>query len=408
MKFNYPTTVVADTTITFTYTAEPGDPSQFFFEILVGGGHIAVGNIPSSGSGTFTSRPGDLGAHVIQAFAIGADPTKDQPFATGPTYNVFAPGSIPTTQRETPTQPVISSALPAFDPSAFKSPFVPPAPTPPNQLEGASSEPLTATITVPNHATTILQSTESNDGNTRTLEAPVPTSAPTSAASTSIEVSRDVISTSISQSGSVMVTLEVVYSAGPGTSTLFTEEIQTSEIFPSPSGNTSLAGAPSQGHGTHNNGAIIGGIVAAVVLCALVVLGLLVYRARRRARLNEPELDSPLPSPIQDAVRDEPASEPAPGRRFLPLTAYFARVDEKSTPAVSLPAEGYQSTEKLKSAEWDEDAEPSSGYDYGVGIPAGEKMEWVRRPTDDPPPGYISPGDCLICLSIVLPDHCCM
>jgi hypothetical protein len=62
MKISNPTSSAANNRVVVTYTAEPGDPQAFFFEVVDNGRRLDFANRQMfSGSGSFFTIPGDLG-----------------------------------------------------------------------------------------------------------------------------------------------------------------------------------------------------------------------------------------------------------------------------------------------------------------------------------------------------------
>ncbi|KAJ7238847.1 hypothetical protein B0H12DRAFT_1136991 [Mycena haematopus] len=119
MKISNPSSTPADLQVVVTYTVEPGDPLEFFFEVVDNGRRMDYANKQAfSGSGSFFTIPGDTGLHYIEVYNSTAVVGQNQPFAVGPTYTVLPPlpGStstsaptFPTTILSTPANTVKSS-----------------------------------------------------------------------------------------------------------------------------------------------------------------------------------------------------------------------------------------------------------------------------------------------------------
>ncbi|KAJ7513049.1 hypothetical protein B0H11DRAFT_2213580 [Mycena galericulata] len=335
MKITNPSTVEAATQVVVTYTIEAGDPLQFFFEIVENGESLDfAGKQIFSGSGTFITAPGYLGPHVIEAYNSTAVVGKNPPFATGPTYTVLPASS-------TPTIPVVPT------PTITTKPVVTTQPTTP-------AKPLPTTVA------TRIEPTSSTQGN-------LGANSPAPSLSTLSDVVLSGEFSAAAAAGSAITMYESIQGS-TGTRTVVEQVSQTAPFDNSSSSGPSPIGRPKP----TDFDAIIGASVAGAVVFAIIV----VFLVRRCLKRNPESKMSDSPSTID------------------PFLAFSARLRGKhSTGFIRLASESRISVIEPVSRTSGKTASVStastsrSDLELGI-ISPGTQMEWVLRPTNDPPPGY--------------------
>ncbi|KAJ7804044.1 hypothetical protein B0H14DRAFT_3486722 [Mycena olivaceomarginata] len=97
MKISNPTSSAANNRVVVTYTAEPGDPQAFFFEVVDNGRRLDFANRQIfSGAGRSSRFRETWGTHAVSSLHEAYSSTdvvgENQPFAVGPTYTVLSAG----------------------------------------------------------------------------------------------------------------------------------------------------------------------------------------------------------------------------------------------------------------------------------------------------------------------------
>ncbi|KAF7318739.1 hypothetical protein HMN09_00386200 [Mycena chlorophos] len=405
MKITNPSTVVADTAVTITYVVESGDPPSFFFEIFVeeNGDRQAVssGQLFSS-SGSFQTTPGYTGGHYIEVYEPSAAVGVTKPFTTGPTYDVLEPGSTPTTAP--PASPTTATTV--------NSPPTVQAPTTTNTAVGGGS------------TQTSLRSTQIGDSGSVVDDATSLLASETQTPTTAVTVTR-------SREGSGLSVIEIV--AASGTVAVPTQQTGSVTSLSSPTTVSAASEPPARAH--TNAGVIVGAVVGALVLLALL---LLVGRRFRRRQPEDIQFEPafmvssrhPTVAPFLGFAVPSSASGNNEKRATATLSAAalarlgFLRLpDSLSAPAAADPttlttvvdnakrlghttsrsrASTLSETSTLASRTGESSVaftpmpiENSTHAAYArstLPSPAAPntsmQMEWVLRPTTDPPPGY--------------------
>ncbi|KAF7316556.1 hypothetical protein MIND_00174900 [Mycena indigotica] len=350
MKITNAPSVGANNEVIVTYTAEPGDPQSFFFEIVVQNSwrQDVAGKQAFSGSGSFSTVPGYVGTHYIEAYDSSAVVGETTPFATGPAYEVLSPGSPPT-MVSTPLSSTVGSVT-------TSKPTQTQGQVPPTKTQGistsaitTSAEPIGANLNLP--------------GTTVVVES----------ATTTISADRSIVALALT------TTTEKEAGVG-GTSTGIPSLPQTLS------------------HSRRNIGALIGGTVAGVIGFALLLA--LCWRWRYRKRhaqfmLEDGTIFSPTVAPFLGFT--VPASDEKSSSR-----KGFVRLSESSSamPSSMVAVGSHTSMTSMSTiSRFSSDTgsltllSPVStrSLDSPVmfaAMPVGTQMEWVLRPTNDPPPGY--------------------
>ncbi|KAJ7342465.1 hypothetical protein DFH08DRAFT_874320 [Mycena albidolilacea] len=318
MKISNPTSSPVDTRVVVTYTAEPGDPQAFFFEVVDNGRRLDFADRQAfSGSGSFFTIPGDLGLHFIEAYSSTDVVGKNQPFAVGPTYTVLSAGPGSTTVL-TPTTPITNSSTST---TSIRSTVATQITAPPAQ-NGAPA-PNTA-LTPPSPTLSNLNSNSDSPKNG------------ISTATLATTLYESILSNVTVQGGTVLV---------------------------SSTARPSSPAIPSSSANGNNLGAIIGATVAGVVVVAVLVYLLV----RRRWRKKQASLTI---NPFFALVA-RPSGRHRRG---------FTRVGD----SIYSPTSDKTLSDRRSDTESREDL---SGGGVVLGVP-GQQLEWVLRPTQDPPPGY--------------------
>ncbi|KAF7345273.1 hypothetical protein MSAN_01904000 [Mycena sanguinolenta] len=327
MKISNPTSSPADVQVLITYTVELGDPLQFFFEIVDNTRWIDVSDKEVfSGSGSFFTRPGDLGLHFIEAYNTSAVVGQSQPFAVGPTYTVLSPLSS-STSTTTTTSPTT----------------IPP----------------TSLVTV---ESTVVKTTDTTQ---ITSEQGTPTPGTSTLLSTRLHS---------------IVTQNVISTATPPATTFYESTLsnivhEDTVLVSSTPSSSPTAISISSSRKSNNLAALIGGITVGATVVALIIL-LLVWRRRRRK--VEPE------KPESAALNSPPTIDPFFSFVTRPSGKYrlgFAGPDASptSSPTSTKSSTSIGSEPRVTGREEDRGSSVA---------PSGQQLEWVLRSTNDPPPGY--------------------
>ncbi|KAJ6586438.1 hypothetical protein DFH09DRAFT_1143373 [Mycena vulgaris] len=287
---------------------------------------------PFSGSGTFTTIPGDEGPHFIEAYNSTAVVGQTPPFAVGPTYMVLPPGST-----AGPTSTTITTSLPNTSlPPTVATPTTPTLSTPRPSTQNFNFAPTQGASVAPD------PSTPSTFSNPTTGTSQSPTSTPPQSSI-------------------------IIYESGVGSiSTIVIEP-------PTLSGPTSNA-LPSEAKSL-NISAIIGAAVGGAAVVAVIIFLLVVRRKRQKPRAGA--LISNSPTAID------------------PFLSFSANPNEKhlgglTEPSYSARTSVSPSESRSSRKTFSDSTDSISRVDPGImaGMISGPQMEWVLRPTNDPPPGY--------------------
>ncbi|KAF8207462.1 hypothetical protein K438DRAFT_2013399 [Mycena galopus ATCC 62051] len=342
MKISNPSSLPADIRVVVTYTIEAGDPREFFFEVVDNGRRNDIDNKqPFSGSGSFFTIPGDIGPHFIEAYNSTSVVGLDQPFAVGPTYTVLPP---------------LSSSTTVFAP--------------------------TSAIPVPNSPTNTLQPTVATQPTSKLPQnTPTPTTTTTTTPDTPLlpapNLSNSILKQNATSTAAPSAT--TLYESGLGGITTVKEVLSQTPSTPSgldaSSSNVSFSG----NRNSVNLRAIIGATVAGTVAVAIILI-LLIRRFKRRNPGGSRE----------SAVRNSaPAIDPFLGFAARPnekAWRNYIRLDYSTRNTTSVTS---SPTSDETSSTWTEGASRKDGPNISREI-RGQQMEWVLRPTHDPPPEYNS------------------
>ncbi|KAF7325611.1 hypothetical protein MKEN_00410800 [Mycena kentingensis (nom. inval.)] len=371
MKISNKASIVVYNQLTVSYTVEPGDPAAFWFQVVVDNGfrQDIEGRKTFSTSGSFTTGPGYTGGHHVEAFRASDVPGRDEPFVKGPVYNVLPQGStVPNDNDPPPARPppptTTTRALPPTTPANRPPPSTSTktiVQVPPSAPSVQAAAPTGAVLSddESDHKSPDSVESESNSGHTAT-DASSPGSALAIAVSTTTERSTE-----------------------------------TSAVNTGISSNASSGGL--------NTSALLGGILGAVVALVLVlILLLLLLRNRRRRRQREiaADFDPSLLSAPSNINRVAPflafAAAPLPSpvnekrRGFARLSDSSAASRSSTSTLPSSPSPLRIMTTRLSL-----DGAPTPITNFEVDsstVPtpstSATQMEWVLRPTNDPPPGY--------------------
>ncbi|KAJ7785195.1 hypothetical protein DFH07DRAFT_786948 [Mycena maculata] len=333
MKITNPSTANADTGVVVTYTTEAGDPSQFFFEVVENGSPMDFDNKQAfSGSGTFITIPGYVGPHFIEAYNSTAVVGENPPFAVGPTYTVLPPSS---------------TGAPAPGPTSTSTPT---GASLIHSLNAANVSPTTFTTTT----TSVL-------GGTSVLNDPT---APSSTLSGPNNIFSSSSATFAAATGSVITMYDSIMGS-TGTSIVVQE---------------TLSSSPSTISFTHrskpiNIGAIIGASIAGVFVLAMIII-FLIRRYKNRQKAGTESRIHNFSSTINPFLA---FSAQANGKKS-------ARLAGESRTSLIQTVSPSRSSHKATSASTDSTPRVSLGV-ISAGT-SGPQMEWVLRPTNDPPPEY--------------------
>ncbi|KAJ7136735.1 hypothetical protein C8R44DRAFT_362157 [Mycena epipterygia] len=289
--------------------------------------------------GTFPTVPGDLGPHFIEAYNSTAVVGKDPPFAAGATYTVLPPSSTTTstsTSTSTPTN--------VFTPTSTSSPTV--------------ATHITPTQNTPTQDTPSTSSPSSTPFESVFIVSPSTNSVELEAQS-AITMYDSVLGATITVEGGVQ-------SAPSGTAA---STSSSSSSVSSPAKNKSISLST-----------IIGAAIGAVALA--IIIFFLVRRGRRRQRPRPEDLVSNSPSTVDPFLSfSAQVNEKSMG-------SYTSRSSDSTRSSVSLlgsPTSRKGSTNSVGTL-------PRLRGDSSLISPEtampGQQMEWVLRPTNDPPPGY--------------------
>nr|GAT59567.1 predicted protein [Mycena chlorophos] len=414
MKITNPSSVVADTAVTVSYVVESGDPQSFFFDIFVeqNGGPGFRLNVSSgqlfSGSGSFQTTPGYTGGHYIEAYEPSATIGETPPFATGPTYDVLDPGSTPTT--------------------------APPAS--PTTATTAKSSP---TVQAPTTTTTVAGGGGGGGGSTQTSlgssQVGDVVDDATSLLASETQPPPAAFTVTRSGEGSGLSVIEIV--AGSGTVAVQTQQTgSVTSLSSSPSAVSAASEPPARAH--TDTGVIVGAVVGALVLLALLLL------VGRRFRRRQPEdiqfepafmvssrhptvapfLGFAVPSRSSASATNEKRATSTLSAAALARLGFLRLPDSSSAPAAADPttpatavnnakrlghtisksrASTLSETSTLASRTGESSVAftpmPIANSTHATStIPSpaalapntttGMQMEWVLRATTDPPPGY--------------------
>ncbi|KAJ7645153.1 hypothetical protein DFH06DRAFT_595166 [Mycena polygramma] len=341
MKISNPSSSPADVRVVVTYTVEPGDPKAFFFEVVDNGRRMDIANKQAfSVSGSFFTIPGDVGSHFIEAYNSTDVVGINQPFAVGPVYTVLPPlpGSAPAPTVTVPVPvPSTSTIPPAKSTVTTRTQTTSNLPqnvqTPAPETPLASSSPLLNVISIGN-----------------------PTATPSASLATTTFFD--------SVDGSIITVQQSISAAASAPSSSF------SASAVSPSGNV----------GTINLRAIIGAIVAGAIVLAIIIF----FVVRRRTRRNRTSSRESL------TMNSSPTIDPfllfasRPNEKHL---RGFVRMQDSASSSSTTSDKGSSTWRDSASREDSAHAATVSSR-----LPAVvQQMEWVLRPTSDPPPGYNSP-----------------
>nr|GAT59565.1 predicted protein [Mycena chlorophos] len=399
--------------VTVSYVVESGDPQSFFFDIFVeqNGGPGFRLNVSSgqlfSGSGSFQTTPGYTGGHYIEAYEPSATIGETPPFATGPTYDVLDPGSTPTT--------------------------APPAS--PTTATTAKSSP---TVQAPTTTTTVAGGGGGGGGSTQTSlgssQVGDVVDDATSLLASETQPPPAAFTVTRSGEGSGLSVIEIV--AGSGTVAVQTQQTGSVTSLSSPSAVSAASEPPARAH--TDTGVIVGAVVGALVLLALLLL------VGRRFRRRQPEdiqfepafmvssrhptvapfLGFAVPSRSSASATNEKRATSTLSAAALARLGFLRLPDSSSAPAAADPttpatavnnakrlghtisksrASTLSETSTLASRTGESSVAftpmPIANSTHATStIPSpaalapntttGMQMEWVLRATTDPPPGY--------------------
>ncbi|KAJ7064617.1 hypothetical protein C8F01DRAFT_770539 [Mycena amicta] len=374
MKIENTASVVADNEVVVTYTVEAGDPQSFFFEIFIDNNNNSWRQDYNSrkvysGSGSFTFQPGYIGTHCIEAYDPSAIVGKTTPFSTGPTFNVLTPGSTSTNSPNT-TQPPVTSPH-SVNPTTSQPGQIPSL----QSTQGASS---TARLEDSGSGAAVSPFNSSNPPTTQTVVESVSVHGP---------------GTTATKGG------------GPG-SVLAIAASTTTERDSGGGNGGGATGIPaaagqSRSHSQANTRAIIGGAVGGFVALAILFFILLRCR-RRRQRQRGPQFDllSPTVAPFLGFA--VPASASSNEKQWRMMG--FTKLNDSSAPPSPIgPPHAHESHMRTPSApsfsttlsRISTSSTLSRSTESAVTFapmlspaPLATQMEWVLRPTNDPPPTY--------------------
>ncbi|KAJ7191962.1 hypothetical protein GGX14DRAFT_406783 [Mycena pura] len=358
MKISNPTSVAADTQVEVIYTAEPGDPAAFFFEIVDNGvRRPESGGQTFSGSGSFFTIPGDEGLHFIEAYNSSAivvfnevhSSGTSQPFAVGPDYTVLPPSHTP--------------APPATHMSTTTSSPLMPAPQIPTPV-----------------AVDVVTGSGSKQSSTTQAAIP-PTSLPIS------ESSETILSHDSQSSDSSLTESEITLYESISGSIVQTVVVETVPAVSPISGSqpsstptvTAAADVPFSGkaRSTQFRASVIGAAVGGAVALAVILFCIFRrYRHRRPGAAAHPGGATVEPRPFL-GFAPGPRGEKGWSRGFVRLS------DAQSSTGQS------SSRTSAKTSSSSSTSESSTNLESPM-VSSPLQMEWVLRPTTDPPPGYTS------------------
>ncbi|KAF7360697.1 hypothetical protein MVEN_00801500 [Mycena venus] len=319
MKISNPTSSPLYIQIEIAYTVEPGDPREFFFEVVDNTRRIDYASKELfSVSGSFNTIPGDTGPHFIEAYNATDIVGTSKPFAVGPIYTVLPPLSGSTTVTTT-THPVPT-----------------PTTSTTSTVESAAPTPIASKQTSPTPA--------------------IPLASPPTTLSDSIS-NKNTISAATPP-------VTTFYQAIPGNITVQVQD--DTVLVPSASTSTSTAASFASNGKSVNSGVIIGAaITGAVVLAALIFF---LVRSRRRHDRRPESFVANSPPTID------------------PFLSFITRQSEKHRGFTSLSTSAGSPT-SYTTSNWSDAGSREERPNSSSSTP-GSQMEWVLRPTNDPPPGY--------------------
>ncbi|KAF8164654.1 hypothetical protein K438DRAFT_1857767 [Mycena galopus ATCC 62051] len=335
MKISNPSSSPADIQVVVTYTIEAGDPQEFFFEVVDNGRWNDINNKqPFSGSGSFFTIPGDIGPHFIEAYNSTSVVGLDQPFAVGPTYTVLPP---------------LSSSTTVFAP--------------------------TSAIPVPKGSTNTLQTTVATQPTSKLPQntpTPTITTTPDTPLPPAPKLSNSIVKQNATSTAAPSAT--TLYESGLG------DIITVKEVLPqTPSTPSGLDASSSNGSNSVNLRAIIGATVAGTVAVAIVLILLIRHFKKRNSGGSR-----------ESAIRNSaPSIDPFLGFAARPnekAWRNYIRLDYSTRNTTSVTS---SPTRDETSSTWTDGASREDGRNISREI-RGQQMEWVLRPTHDPPPEYNS------------------
>ncbi|KAJ6514290.1 hypothetical protein C8R47DRAFT_569707 [Mycena vitilis] len=345
MKISNPSSSPADVRVVVAYTVEPGDPTAFFFEVVDNGRRMDIANKQTfSVSGSFFTIPGNLGSHSIEAYKFNDVVGINQPFAVGPVYTVLPPSS-----SSTPAPTATATLPPASVPSS--SPIIP----------------VELTVAAPTQTTSNLP---------QNIQTPGPEPPSVSSATLFNRISPG------SSTATPSATLATTTSFDSVNGSVITVQQLISAAASAPSSSSSASTVPLSGNvRTINLRVMIGATVAGAVFLGIIIF-CLVRRCIHRNHKTSRESFAMNSSLTIDPFLFFPARPNEKHQRG------FARMQDSATSSST----GSPPSDKGSLTWRDSVSREDSELTVSPPLPAAvQQMEWVLRPTTDPPPGYNSP-----------------